>query len=39
MQYRWASPAHVQKKSLEVEKEILKQAAVLMSEIPGKLSR
>jgi len=26
-------------KRLEMEKEILKQAAVLMSEIPGKLSR
>lgn len=26
-------------KCLEMEKEILKQAAVLMSEIPGKLSR
>lgn len=29
----------VQIKRLEMEKEILKQAAVLMSEIPGKLSR
>ena len=26
-------------KRVEMEKEILKQAAVLMSEIPGKLSR
>jgi len=26
-------------KRLEMEKEILKQAAVLMSDIPGKLSR
>jgi hypothetical protein len=29
----------VQIKRLEMEKEILKQATVLMSEIPGKLSR
>lgn len=33
------SSLKAQIKRLEMEKEILKQAAVLMSEIPGKLSR
>ncbi|STC90324.1 Uncharacterised protein [Edwardsiella hoshinae] len=36
---REIQPIKAQSKRLEMEKEILKQTAMMMSEIPGKLSR